>query len=168
LDACCLAALLRRREMFGFEKEKIQLKSVEDYLRTQEILEAGSENGTTGEKGRAVLARIKPFVLPTIVILAVLLVVAAGFSQIMELRKEIAGLKVQKNGDLKALEQHVSDLAAKIDKSERQINLFRDDITGLEAGLETEKAERARVAAAATRKAAKVGKKKQAGGKPRP
>ena len=119
--------------MFGFEKEKIQLKSVEDYLRTQEILGTGSENGTTKEKGRAVLARIKPLLLPSIVILGVLLVIAAGFSQIMGLRREIAGLKVQKNGDLKALEQQVSGLAAKIDKSERQINVFRDDISGSRA-----------------------------------
>ena len=108
--------------MFGFEKEKIQLKSVEDYLRTQEILGSGSENGDRVRQGACHLRKGEighpprgdhprhscghdSRLLPD-----------AGAAT------EVAKLKAsQKEGDLKALRKQVADLTAKIDRSEKQI-----------------------------------------------
>lgn len=157
--------------MFGFKGEKIQLKSVEDYLRAQELLGSGSENGAAAGKWRALLAKVKPAILPGAVILAILLVLTAAFSQMMTLRTEVARLKaVQKEGDLKVLKKQLSDLTAKIDRSEKQIEELRDDTYGLRAEIEAQKAQAARAAAAARKAALSAAekKKKQVIGKPRP
>jgi|GEM_PF-2980422 len=148
--------------MFRFEKEKIQLKSVEDYLRTQEILGAASENGKTGGELRAFLAAVKPLALPIIIVLAVLFVVVAAFSQIMGLRAEVATLKARKDVDVKALQQQVIGLVSTVDRSQKQIQALRGNIAELQADLEAEKVERQRVAAAAAaaRKAATADRKR--------
>ncbi len=156
--------------MFGFEKEKIQLKSVEDYLRTQELLGSGSENGTAYAKARAIFAKAKSAILPGVIILAILAAMTAAFSQMVALRTEVVRLKAtQKEGDLKALRKQVSDLTAKIDRSEKQIEELRDDTYGLKVEMEAQKTRGARAAAAAAsaRKAA-VEKKKPLAGRARP
>ncbi len=149
--------------MFGFEKEKIQLKSVEDYLRTQELLGSSPENGTVYSKARAIFAKVKPAILPVVIILAILAAMAAAFSQMMSLRAEVAKLKAaQKEGDLKPLKKQIADLTAKIDRSEKQIDELKDDTYGLKVEIEAQKAQvsRAAAAAAAARKAAAEKKKK--------
>ena len=156
--------------MFGFEKEKIQLKSVEDYLRTQELLGSGSENGTVYAKVRAIFAKAKSAILPGVIILAILAAMTAAFSQMVALRTEVVRLKAtQKEGDLKALRKQVADLTAKIDRSEKQIEELRDDTYGLKVEMEAQKTRVARAAAAAAsaRKAA-VEKKKPVAGRARP
>jgi septal ring factor EnvC (AmiA/AmiB activator) len=153
--------------MFGFEKEKIQLKSVEDYLRTQELLGSGSENGTVYAKARAIFAKAKSAILPGVIILAILAAMTAAFSQMVALRTEVVKLKAtQKEGDLKALRKQVADLTAKIDRSEKQIEELRDDTYGLKVEMEAQKTQVARAAASA-RKAA-VEKKKPVAGRARP
>ena len=159
--------------MFGFEREKIQLKSVEDYLRAQELLGAGSENGTTNTRWRAILSEAKPFILPGAIILAIVLVVAAVLFEVITLRSEVAKLRsVQREGDVKALRSQIADLTAKIDRSEKQIEELKDDTYALRVEMEAQKARAARAVASATaaRKAVlSVEKKnKQAIGKSRP
>jgi predicted RNase H-like nuclease (RuvC/YqgF family) len=159
--------------MFGFEKEKIQLKSVEDYLRTQELLDSGSENVTAYGKARAIFARVKPVILPVVIVLAILAAMTAAFSEMMALRAEVVRLNTaQKEGDLKALKKQIADLTAKIDRSDKQIDELKDDTYGLKAEIETQKAQLSRAAAsAAARKAAAAAaekKKKQVIGRARP
>ena len=160
--------------MFGFEREKIQLKSVEDYLRAQELLGAGSENGMAHGKWRAAYSKVKPFILPGAIILAIVLVVGAAFFEMMTLRSEVAGLRsVQREGDVKALRRQIADLAAKMDTSAKQIEELKDDTYALKVEIEAQKARAARAvasAAAAAKKAALSAEKKNKPviGKPRP
>ena len=104
------------------------------------------------------------------IILAILAAMTAAFSQMVALRTEVVRLKAtQKEGDLKALRKQVSDLTAKIDRSEKQIEELRDDTYGLKVEMEAQKTRVARAAAAAAsaRKAA-VEKKKPVAGRARP
>ena len=153
--------------MFGFEKEKIQLKSVEDYLRTQELPGSGSENGTAYAKARAIFAKAKSAILPGVIILAILAAMTAAFSQMVALRTEVVRLKAtQKEGDLKALKEQVADLTAKIDRSEKQIEELRDDTYGLKVEMEAQKTRVARAAAAAaSARKARRGKEEAVGRK---
>jgi len=135
----------RRREMFGSDKKKIQLKSVEDYLRTQEVLNAGPES--TPPKRRATLARAKSLVGPFIGVLFILLLVAAALSQFNGLRSEIAAVKAERSDDLQGLKLQVTELAAKAEKSEKQAALLAENISRLERELGAEKSARAEEAA---------------------
>jgi cell division protein FtsB len=160
--------------MFGFEREKIQLKSVEDYLRAQELLGAASENGMAPGKWRAVYSTAKPFILPGAIILAIVLAVGAAFFEMMTLRSEVARLRsVQTEGDVKALRKQIADLTAKVDTSAKQIEELKDDTYALKVEIEAQKARAARAmasAAAAAKKAALSAEKKNKPviGKPRP
>ncbi len=157
--------------MFGFEKEKIQLKSVEDYLRTQELLDSGSENVTAYGKARAIFAKVKPAILPAVIVLVILAAVTAAFSEMMALRSEVVKLNTaQKEGDLKALKKQIADLTVKIDRSDKQIDELKDDTYGLKAEIEAQKAQAARASAAARKAAAAAAekKKKQVIGRARP
>ncbi len=135
--------------MFGFEKKKIQLRSVEDYLRTQELLDKGPEQKPP--QRRTPRAGAKSFVGPAIGILFILLFVAAALSQFNGLRSEIAAIKAQKADDMKGLETQVADLTTKVDKSEKRAAMLADNISRLEKALEAERSERTRAEEAAKR-----------------
>lgn len=150
--------------MFGFEKKKIQLRSVEDYLKTQEVLGAGPEDKPP--KGQEPLAGARSFVGPTIGLLLILLLVAAAFS-FHGLRSEVAAVKAQKDKELKGLKLQIAGLAAKADKSDQRTVLLAQEVSRLEGLVETERSERAaaemtkkRAAMVKTRKAKKRVKKR--------
>jgi hypothetical protein len=135
--------------MFGFEKKKIQLRSVEDYLKTQEVLGTAPEQKPPQKRVR--LAGTRSFVGPAIGILFILLFVAAALSQFNGLRSEIAAVKTQKADDMKGLELQVADLTTKVDKSEKRVALLADNISRLEKALEAERSERMRAEEATKR-----------------
>lgn len=149
--------------MFGFEKRKIQLRSVEDYMRTQEVLSASPEESKPPRK-RADLGKLKPLMGPAIGILLILVFVAAALSQFNSLRSEIAALKAaQKGDDVKELTARVADMTARLERSEKRAAALTQEISGLEKALETERSERIRSVAAVSRPAHVV---KKAAAKP--
>jgi len=137
--------------MFGFEKKKIQLRSVEDYLRTQEVLGGGPEDKPP--KRRATHSRAKSLVGPFLGVLFILLFVAAALSQFNGLRSEIAAMKAQRNDDLKELKLRVEELTGRAEKSEKRAALLAENISRLEMALEEERLELERAEAAAKRAA---------------
>jgi hypothetical protein len=134
--------------MFGFEKKKLRLKSVEDFLRTQEIR---TSDGPERKPSRAVglLARIKPFAGPAFGILLILIVVAAALSQFNGLRSEITAIKDQKSDEAKELRRQVAELSIRIEKSENQAARLGENVAKLEETVETERLERIRAEEAA-------------------
>ena len=136
--------LSEEKEMFGIEKDKIQLRSVEDYMKTQDVLDAGAEDKPP--KRRFVISKAKSLIGPVIGVLFIVALVAAALSQFNSLRSEIAEVKSEGENEVKELKLQVSDLTTKVGTSEKQAAQLTDSISRLEKELEAERTERMKVA----------------------
>lgn len=135
--------------MFGFEKKKIQLRSVEDYLKTQEVLGESPSmkpfRRTPGLLKRAAgLPRLKRFAGPVLGILFIVILVGAGLSQFNGLRSEIAAIKAHKSEEVKELRLQLAGVSEKADKSEKRAAELLQEVSNLERALQAERAERMR------------------------
>ena len=137
--------------MFNPKKKKIQIKSVEDYLKSEEARIPGQEEKKVSGKDRA--AKVKPFIGPAVLIILILALMAGAFSQLSGLRSEVGALQVQKEGDTRALRMQIAALSAKLDRSDKHMEALTDNIARIERELEAEKALRAKAEAAAKRPA---------------
>jgi hypothetical protein len=154
------------KQMFGFEKkEKVQLRSVEDYLRTQEVL-GDAPPRTKQAKGKADfkkqiagLSRLKSFIGPVVGIIFILVLVGAALSQFNGLRSEIAAIKAQKSDDIRELRTQLAEITEKADKSEKRANELAERVTGLERALQAETAERIKAEQAAKKAALEAANK---------
>ena len=104
--------------MFRFEKKKVQLRSVEDYLRSQDLL--GGDAPPKPPQRPKSLGRVKALVGPALGVLFILVLVGAALSQFNGLRSEIAALKDQKSEEVKELDLRLADVSARADKSEKR------------------------------------------------
>jgi hypothetical protein len=153
--------------MFGPRKKKIQVKSVEDYLRSEDARIPGSEGRTATPS--AIPAKVKPFVAQAVIILLILALMFAAFLQLSALRSQVAVLQAGKEGEEQALKMQMAELAVKLDKSNKRVNSLADSVAGLQRELEEEKTLRvkAEAAAEAAKKAPTPDKKKPAKPAPR-
>jgi uncharacterized coiled-coil protein SlyX len=147
--------------MFGSKKNKIQVKSVEDYLRGEDARIPAPES--KGGTSFAIPQQVKLYAAQGVVLLFIVALVLAAFSQLSTLKSRVTELEAGKEGEAQALKTQVGELAARLDKSNGQVALLTETVTALKDELEAEKAERARAeAAAVARRAANAGKKKTA------
>lgn len=153
--------------MFGFEKKKVQLRSVEDFLRTQEAVAGGPT--PKPPKRPSSLPRVKALLGPILGVLFILGLVAAALSQFNGLRSEMDALKDQKSEDVKELTLRLTDLSARLDKSEKQATQLAENVSKLEKALAAETSERIRAEEAAKRMAiAAAGRTKNGARKTKP
>jgi hypothetical protein len=138
--------------MFGPRRKKIQVKSVEDYLKGEDARIPGSEGRTATPS--AIPAKVKPFVAQAVVILFILALMLVAFSQLSTLRSQVAALQIGKEGEAQELKMQMAELAVKLDKSRKQVDSLVDSVAGLQRELEAEKSLRVRAetAAAAAKK----------------
>ena len=147
--------------MFGPRKKKIQVKSVEDYLRGEDARVPAAEPRTAAS--RSIPTSVKPFIAQAVVILFILALMLVAFSQLSTMRSQIAALQAAKEGDARALRMKVGELAAMLEKSEKQVSSLSDTVSTLRKELEAERSVRAQAeAAAAARRATILDKKKKA------
>ena len=144
--------------MFGFDKEKTEVRSVEDYLRTDDGLTAGPDREPA--KRRWIRVRLKPLIGPCLGLLFVAALVAAALSQFNGLRSEIAEVKSQKDGEIKELNQQVAELTARASQTEKQTAVLTENISMLERALDAERSARVMAEEAARRAAAALRAKK--------
>jgi hypothetical protein len=145
--------------MFGPRKKKIQVKSVEDYLKGEDARVPVAEAGTAASP--AVQTSMKPFIAQAVVTLFILALMLVAFSQLSRLRSQVAELQAAKEGDARAITMKVGELTARLEKSDKQVSLLSDNVSALQRGLEAEKSLRAKAEAAeAARKAVVPDKKK--------
>jgi hypothetical protein len=142
----------RRKKMFGFGKKKVQLSSVEDYLRTREMLGDGPAP-KPAKRPPVNLARVRSLVGPALGVLFILVVVGAALSQFNGLRSEIAEMKAQKSEDLKELRVQLAEFLERADKSEKRAAQLAERVSSLEKALQAETAERIRAEQAAKKAA---------------
>jgi hypothetical protein len=145
--------------MFGSKKKKIQVKSVEDYLKGEDARVPAPEARTAPSP--AVQTKVKPFVAQAVVTLFILALMLVAFSQLSRLRSQMAELQAAKEGDARALTTKVGELTARLEKSDKQVSVLSDSISALQKDLDAQRSLRAKTEAAeAARKAAVLDKKK--------
>ncbi len=149
--------------MFGSKRKKIQVRSVEDYLKGEDARIPAAEATLAPSSARP--AKAKPFVAQAIVILFMLALMLVAFSQLSKLRSDVAELRAGKMGDTDALRKQVAEIAAKLETSNRQVESLTASVEALQRDVQAERSLRARAeaAAAARRTAAPEKKRKPAG-----
>ncbi|OPY67734.1 MAG: hypothetical protein A4E57_02127 [Syntrophorhabdaceae bacterium PtaU1.Bin034] len=151
--------------MFGFKKKNAPMKTVEDFLKSEDARIPGmQEKTTTITNGGSAIAKLKPLIAPFVALVIVLVLVIAAFGKISALNSEMSGLKSQiNNGEVKALKSQLSGMEAKLEKSDKEMESLKNEISRLGRELETEKSRRVKVKAAAPAKkpAAAPDKKKK-------
>jgi hypothetical protein len=131
--------------MFGFGEKKTEIKTVEDYVRS-EFTQVPPVEGNRAPRGLA-SARFKSMIAPFIGFLILLALLIAGYGEIAVLTSDVAELRSQiKADEVAALRTQVSELAAQLAKATKTSEQLRSDIARLEHDLETEKAQRVRTA----------------------
>jgi hypothetical protein len=148
--------------MFGPKKNKIQVKSVEDFLRGEDARIPAPENNKS-RNALVIPQNVKLYIAQSVVLLFIVALILVAFLQMSTLKSQVAELQAGKEGEAKALKTQVGELAAKLEKSNGEVALLSETVTGLKNDLEAERSEQARAeAAAAARKAATAdaGKKK--------
>jgi septal ring factor EnvC (AmiA/AmiB activator) len=151
--------------MFGSRKKKVQVKSVEDYLKGEDARVPTSETKPVSKSSPAIPAKATPFAIGGVVALFILVLMLVAFSQLNSLKSEVAELRTGKEGDTRALRMQVAELAVKLEKSNKQVEALTNNISALQRDLETEKSSRIRAeaaAAAARKQVASTDKKKKA------
>jgi hypothetical protein len=158
--------------MFGGKKNKIQVQSVEEYLKGSD---AGDENGaddgslplmdTKKTKPARQGAKMKPFIVQSIVGIVVLALLLTALSQISVLKSEVADLQQRKDSESQALKTQVSDLSTKLGKAYSVLGEMTDRLSSLERQLDAERSQRLKAVAVAKKPVPSAEKKKVA--KPR-
>jgi hypothetical protein len=138
--------------MFGTRK-KIQAKSVEDYLKGEDARVPSPEPKPAA--GPAIPAKARPFIAQGVITLFILALMLVAFSQLSSLRSQVAELRAGKEGEARVLKTYVAEIAAKLEKSTRQVDSLSDTVSTLQRELDAEKSSRtkAEAALAATRAA---------------
>jgi hypothetical protein len=147
--------------MFRSKKNKIQVKSVEDYLRGEDARFPAPESKSASAAPMA--QNVKLYIVQSVVLLFILALVLVAFSQLSTLKSQVAELQAGKEEETKTLKMQVGDLGTKLDKSDSQVAALAETVKALKNDLEAERSERARAeVAAAARKAqaASTAKKK--------
>jgi hypothetical protein len=148
----------KEKGMFGSRRKKIQLKSVEDYLKAEDA-KAFAPEPVPAPAAKS--AGAKPFILQAIVILIMLALMLVAFSQLSKLRSDVTELRAGRAGDTEGLKRQVTELAARLETSDKQVRSLSDSVQALQKDLQTERSLRARTeAAAAARKASAPERKK--------
>jgi len=156
--------------MFG-SKKKRGVKSVEEFLRSQESgipSVAEPEVSASMEKG---VARLRPFVAPVIEVIVVLALLFAAFAKISSLESDVSQLRAQlAGGDVQTLKARITALDRSLQRSQTETAGLKADVARLQQELEATKAPKAHASAKkkqpadkkkpAAKKAAKKKKKK--------
>jgi len=146
--------------MFGSRKKKIQIKSVEDYLKGEDARIPNTEPKPAA--GPAIPVKAKPFIAQAVITLFILALMLVAFSQLSSLRSQVAELQTGKEGEARALKMHVAEIAAKLEKSNRQVDALTDTVATLQRELDAEKSSREKAEAAmAAKQAAALDKTKK-------
>jgi hypothetical protein len=151
--------------MFSSKKKKIQVKSVEEYLRGSDTsettsldeippLEMGTKAKTTSKSGM----NMKSFIIQAAVVIIILALLMTALSQISTVKNDVAELQ-HKDGESQALKNQITDLSAKLEKSNKKVEDLTDRIAGLERELDGQKSQKA--AAEAAKKIAITNTKKK-------
>lgn len=150
--------------MFGFKKKRVEMRTVEDFVKNEDTGMPGDVRIPGRESASS---KIKPIIAPLIGFLVILVLLIAAFAKIATLTAEVGELKSQsKAGEIDALRSQVSILATQIEKNSKVTEQLRADITKLEHDFETVKAQKARAeTAAAAKKPAVADKKKKPAGR---
>ena len=158
--------------MFSGKKKKIQVKSVEEYLKSSDPKDtANSEDRPLSSEAFINMKKpiksspnVKPFIIPAIVFIIILAMVMTALSQISSIKTEVAELQQHKDGESQVLKTQIADISIKLDKSTKKVEDLTDRLTLLEKELEAQKVQK-HVAETAVRKPIPTSKKKDA--KPR-
>jgi hypothetical protein len=151
--------------MFSGKKKKIQVKSVEEYLKGSDVTDGTTSDqippfdlGVKPKKPVKTGPNMKSFIIQAAVVIVILALLMTALSQISAVKTEVAELQ-HKEGESQALKNQIADLSAKLDKSNKKVENLNDRIFGLEKDLESQKAQR--IAAEAAKKSAAANVKKK-------
>jgi hypothetical protein len=150
--------------MFGSRKKKIQVRSVEDYLKGEDARVPIPEPKPAA--GPATSTKAKPFIAEAVITLFMLALMLVAFSQLSSLKSQVAELQAGKEGEARALKMHVAEIAAKLEKSNRQIDTLAGTVASLQRELDAEKSSREKAQAAIAAKKAAVPDKTKKAAKP--
>jgi hypothetical protein len=149
--------------MFGGKKKKIQVKSVEEYLRGNDATDetGGSDDSLPLTDTQPIKAtpkqgpKVRPFIIQAVVGIVALALLLTALSQISVLKSEVAEIQQRREGDVQALKAQVNDLSTKLGKAYSLLGEMTERVSSLERQIDTERAQRLKAAeAAAARKAA--------------
>lgn len=129
--------------MFGSKKHKIQVRSVEDFLRGEDARIPASE--TKRSISSNIPQHVKLYMIQGVVLLFVIALVLVAFSQLSTVKSQIAELEAGKEGEASVLKTQVGELAMKLERSNGEVALLAETVAALKNDLEAEKAERAKV-----------------------
>ncbi len=140
--------------MFGYGKKKIEIKTVEDYVKNEDTPLPYIEEKPAARESS--FGKIKVIVPSLIGFLVLLILVIAAYGKIAALTAELADLRSQsKTEEVSALKSQISGLAAQLEKTTKIADQARNDVAKLERDLEAEKTQqRVRAEAAAKKTAA--------------
>jgi len=146
--------------MFGLKKKKTQLKSVQEFLESENGKSRGDEKRTPDRESS--IATIRPLLVPVICLLVILVLIIAAFAEINSLGSAVSQLTSQiKPGEVQELRSRLMELSARLEKSDKNSEQMRNSIARLEGELEAEKAQRLKAEAAAKKPVAVEKKKKE-------
>jgi hypothetical protein len=144
--------------MFGPKKKKIQPKTVEDYLKGEDVPAPTPDAEITASQ--AAPRKIRPYTAQAFVTLFILALMLVAFFQLSMLRSQVAELRAGGDGDARALRIEVAELAATLKTSDKQVSSLSDRVSTLQRELETEKSRRAKAEAVAVARRAAIPDKK--------
>lgn len=150
--------------MFGSRKKKIQVKSVEDYLKGEDARIPDTEPKPSA--GPAIPPKAKPFIAQAVITLFILALMLVAFSQLSGLRSQVAELQAGKEGEARALKMNIVEIAAKLEKSNRRVDVLTDAVAVLQRELDAEKSLREKAEAAMAAKQAAAPDKAKKAAKP--
>jgi hypothetical protein len=152
--------------MFSGKKKKIQVKSVEDYLRGGDPTDSTSSDevplldlGTRQKKPSKMGSNTKSFIIQAAVAIIILALLMTALSQISAIKAEVSALQ-HREGESQGLKSQIADLTDKLEKSNKKTADLTDRIAGLERELDAQKAQRAAALEAAKKTTAATTKKK--------
>ena len=145
--------------MFGFGKKNRPIKSVEDYLNSQEGQEG---HGGVGIKSPRLetIDTLKARTIPFAIGVVALIIIVVLFTKISQLRSDVAALKMQRM-ESKNVELRLSELESKFNMVSGNLQVVNRKVTALEEELQARKAAVAKVVQRKP-KAAKAAVKKPA------
>jgi hypothetical protein len=138
--------------MFGFGKRKPPIKSVEDYIRTQETHEPKVDTGRGASRGfdAGFMGKLKPHAIHVAIALVALIFVIAVFSKMAVLSSEVASLKML-SYENKSLQLRIADLEAKLNTTSADMRSVQERLARQDRELEAAKQQQAAARAAAAK-----------------
>lgn len=156
--------------MFGSKKKKLEMKSVEEYVREESRSDPVNETITTPESDESRFGpKLKSYIPAAVAIIIIAAIVIMTFSKINALGTAVAELRtgINESAEVKGLKSQVSSLQAKLQASGRDTEQLRQQIVRLDRELDAAKAQMVRIEAMTKKPAPTPAPAKKKPAKPR-